>query len=185
MLKTRIIAGVLAVALVMMTSLSTRPVGAASSAAIDRDATAALAKLYAAIPQARTLERQARGILVFPAIVKAGFMFGAQYGEGALRQGNKTTGYYNSIAASYGYQAGLQRFGYAMFFMRDSALQMLDQTGGFEVGVGPSVVVLDAGTAKSITTTTIQADVYAFVFAQAGVMGGVGIQGSKISRIER
>jgi lipid-binding SYLF domain-containing protein len=185
MLTARAIAGVLVVALVMMTSLTTRPVGAASAAAIDRDATATLAKLYAAIPEARTLERHARAVLVFPTIVKAGFMFGAQYGEGVLRQRGKTTGHYNSVAASYGFQAGLQAFGYALFFMRDSALQTLDQTGGFEVGVGPSVVVLDAGSAKSLSTTTMQSDVYAFIFDQAGLMAGVGIQGSKISRIDR
>lgn len=185
MLKARAIAGVLAVALVMTTWLNTRPVGAASAAAIDRDASATLAKLYAAIPEARALERRSTAILVFPAIVKAGFLFGAQYGEGVLRRRGKTIAHYNSVAASYGYQAGLQAFGYALFFMRDSALQTLDQTEGFEVGVGPSVVVLDAGTAKSLSTTTMQSDVYAFIFDQRGLMAGVGIQGSKISRIER
>jgi lipid-binding SYLF domain-containing protein len=185
MLKARAIAGVLVIALVVMTPLNTRPVGAASAAAIDRDATATLAKLYAAIPEARTLERHARAVLVFPTIVKAGFMFGAPYGEGVLRRRGKTTAHYNSIAASDGYEAGLQAFGYALFFMRDSALQTLDQTGGFEVGVGPSVVVLDAGTAKSLSTTTMQSDIYAFTFDRTGRMAGVGIQGSKISRIER
>ena len=185
MFKTRVGASLLALSVVMMTSMNTRPAMAASAVEISRDVNAALAKLYASVPEAKALGTKARAILVFPSIVKAGFMFGAQYGEGALRQRGKTTGYYNTIAASYGYQVGLQAFGYVLFFMRDSALQTLDRSGGFEVGVGPSVVVLDAGAAKALTTTTVQSDVYAIIFDQTGLMAGAGIQGSKISRMDR
>jgi lipid-binding SYLF domain-containing protein len=112
-------------------------------------------------------------------------MFGAQYGEGALLRRGKAVGYYNSIAASYGYQAGVQAFGYALFFMTDAALGYLDKSEGFELGVGPSVVVVDTGTAKAVTTSTIQQDIYAFIFDQKGLMGGMGLQGSKISRIAK
>ena len=112
-------------------------------------------------------------------------MLGAQYGDGALRRQGKTVGYYNTVAASYGYQAGLKAFGYALFFMSDSALKYLDESGGFELGAGPSLVVLDAGQAAALTTTTMQSEIYAVVFDQKGLMGGVGIQGSKISRIDR
>jgi len=168
-----------------MTSTSARPVVAASMPQLDRDVDAALAKLYTGTPGARSLERRAKAILVFPSIVKAGFLFGAQYGDGALRRQGKTVGYYNSVAASYGYQAGLQAFGYLLFFMSDSALRYLDDSGGFALGVGPSVVVLDAGQAAALTTTTMQSEIYAVVFDQKGLMAGVGIQGSKISRIDR
>ena len=80
-------------------------------------------------------------------------------------------------------QAGAQKFGYALFFMNDKALAQLDKADGFEVGVGPSVVVVDQGMAKNATTTTMKDDIYAFVFGQKGLMAGVGLQGNKIKRI--
>jgi lipid-binding SYLF domain-containing protein len=155
----------------------------ADPATNDRDAAAALRSLYATTPAAKTLGSKAKGILVFPKIVKAGFMVGAQYGDGALIKNGKTAGYYNITAGSYGFQAGVQSFGYAMFFMTDDALGYLDRTGGFEVGTGPSVVLVDEGMAKSMTTTTTRSDVYSFIFGQRGLMAGVGLQGSKITKI--
>ena len=185
MLKARLVASLLTLALVTTPTFGTRPAHAASAAEINRDANAALAALYQKVPDAKRFAAKAKGILVFPSIVKAGFLWGAQYGEGALRKGNKTAGYYNTIAASYGLQAGVQSFGYAMFFMTDSALEYLEKSGGFEIGSGPSVVVLDEGAAKAATTTTLQSDVYAFVFSQMGLMAGLGLQGSKISKIDK
>jgi lipid-binding SYLF domain-containing protein len=179
---TRSTAGLLA--LVFVLAVTVRPAGAGSAAEIDRDVDVALAKLYATVPNARHLGNQARAVLVFPSILKAGFLFGAQYGEGALRRKGATAGYYNSVAASYGYQAGAQLFGYALFFMNDSALHYLDTTGGLELGAGPSLVVLDTGAATALTSTTIKHDIYAVFFDQQGLMGGVGLQGSKISRID-
>jgi lipid-binding SYLF domain-containing protein len=184
MVKAAIGAGLLALALAT-TAMQVRPAQAASAAEIERNVDAALAALYDAVPGAQRLGRQARGVLVFPGIVKAGFLFGAQYGEGALRQQGRTTGYYNSVSASYGLQAGVQTFGYALFFMSDSALRYVDNTEGFEIGMGPSVVVLDVGSARALTTTTMQSEIYAFIFDQRGLMAGLGLQGSKISRIEK
>ena len=134
-------------------------------------------------PAARVLGEKAVGILVFPNIVKAGFLFGAQFGEGTLFRGGRKVANYRSVAASYGFQAGVQAFGYAMFFMTNAALDYLDKSGGWELGVGPSIVVIDAGVARNLTTSTIQSDIYAFVFDQKGLMGGIGIQGSKITRV--
>src|SRR5882724_11717560 len=165
--------------------MTARPAVAASRAEINRDVDSALAILYASTPNARHLAGQAKAVLVFPSIVKAGFLFGAQYGEGALRERGKTVGYYNSAAASYGLQAGVQAFGYALFFMSDSALRYLDKSGGFELGSGPSIVILDAGAARALTTTTLQNDMYAIFFDQKGLMAGLGLQGSKISRIDK
>ena len=159
------------------------PALALSRAQLDRDVSAALGDLYANQPAAKLLSQKAKGVLVFPSMVKAGFMFGGQIGEGALRKKGKTVGYYSSVAASYGLQAGIQKFGYALFFMNDRALRQLDDTRGFEIGVGPSVVVVDQGAARSITTTTIRDDVYAFIFDQRGLMAGLGVQGSKITKI--
>jgi lipid-binding SYLF domain-containing protein len=162
-----------------------RPASAASAAELARESGAALNQLYARTASARVLGQKAKGILVFPAIYKAGFMFGGQIGEGALRKNGRVVAYYNSVAASYGFQAGIQKFGYALFFMNDAALEQLDDTHGFELGVGPSVVIVDEGIGKSITSNTITSDVYAFIFDQKGLMAGVGIQGSKITRIDK
>ena len=150
---------------------------------IDDDAAAALRSLYDGSPAARVLGEKAAGILVFPNIVKAGFLFGAQFGEGTLFRGGRKVANYRSVAGSYGFQAGVQTFGYAMFLMTPADVEYLDKSGDWEVGVGPSLVVVDAGVARNLTTTTIQSDIYAFVFDQKGLMAGVGIQGSKITRV--
>ena len=171
----------LLVALVVL--VTAHPVAAGSGAEIDREVDAALVKLYAEMPNLRHLGGRATGVLVFPNVAKAGFLFGAQYGEGALRRHSRTAGYYNTVAASYGFQAGLQVFGYALFFMDEAALQYLDTSGGFELGTGPSVVILDSGAASALSTTTAQRGIYAVIFNAQGLMAGIGLQGSKISRI--
>ncbi len=157
---------------------------AAGRAELERDARQALQSLYAKNTAARLLGEKARAVLVFPTIYKAGFLFGGQIGNGVLEKHGKAAGYYNSVAASYGLQAGIQAFGYALFFMNDAALAYLDKSGGFEIGVGPSIVVVDAGLARTLTSTTITQDVYAFIFDQKGLMAGIGIQGSKITKLD-
>jgi lipid-binding SYLF domain-containing protein len=157
---------------------------AQTAAEIDRDVDNAMQKLYGGSPAAKNLATVAKGILVFPNVVKGGLIVGGQYGKGALRMGGKTAGYYNTAAASYGLQAGVQSFGYAMFFMTDAALNYLKESAGWEVGVGPSIVVVDEGVARSLSTTTAKDDVYVFFFDQKGLMAGLGIQGSKITRIQ-
>ena len=114
---------------------------------------------------------------------KAGLGIGGQFGEGALFKGGKAIAFYNTTGVSTGLQAGAQQFGYALFFMNANAVAQLDKTEGFEVGVGPSVVVMDEGKAKSTTTTTMKDDIYAFIFGQKGLMAGLGVQGNKITKI--
>lgn len=156
---------------------------AASASAIDRDATAALNKLYKHTPGAKALADKAVAVLVFPSIVKGGFIIAGQFGDGALRKKGKTVAYYRSLAASYGFQAGIQAYGYVLFFMDDASVQYLESSEGWELGTGPSLVVLDEGFGKAFTTTTLRSGVYAFIFDQKGLMGGIGIQGSKITKI--
>ena len=151
---------------------------------LDRAAQNALGRLTASNPAARQLNQKALAVLVFPKIVKVGFLLGGAYGEGALRQGGRTVGYFNSAAASYGLQAGAQWFGYALFFMNADALKYLDSSAGWEIGSGPSVVIVDAGVAKKFSSTTLTQDVYAFIFNQKGLMAGLGLEGSKITRIQ-
>ncbi len=183
--RVRIIGAAIIIAMAAAALLRPHPVMAASASEINRDADAALKNLYDSEPAARQLAAKAKGILVFPGIIKAGFIVGGHYGEGALRKGDKTVGYYNTVAASYGLQAGAQSFGYALMFMDDASLKHLEESHGWEVGVGPSIVIVDQGIAKSLTTTTVQKGVYAFFFAQKGLMAGLGLQGSKISKIDK
>jgi lipid-binding SYLF domain-containing protein len=153
-------------------------------AADDADmASAALADLYAESDSARILGESAKGILVFPSIVKGGFLVGGQYGEGGLFVDGKQIGRYNTVQLSYGLQAGLQKYGYALFFMTDDALNWVQSAQGWELGVGPTIVVIDEGAGKNLSSTTLKSDVYAFFFSQKGLMGGMGVQGTKISKI--
>jgi len=154
-----------------------------SAAEIDRGATQALNTLLKSSPAAVTLAKSAKAILIYPEILKAGMGFGGQHGEGALRKQGKTVAYYSTVAASYGLQLGAQKFGFVMFFMNNNALKYLNKSDGWEVGVGPSIVMVDEGMAKTMSSTTTTEDVYVFTFSQKGLMAGAGIQGSKITQI--
>lgn len=155
---------------------------AEGAAELEREANAALEHLYATTPAARTLGAEAKGILVFPQVGKIGFIFAGEFGVGALFRNRSTAGFYNISEVSAGYQAGVEKFSYALFFMTDEALAYLDKTEGFSLGAGPSLTVVDKGFASSFTTTTIRDDVYAFSFGEVGLMGGISLKGSKITR---
>ncbi len=149
---------------------------------------AAIAQLLETSPAAKRLASSAKGALVFPNIVKAGFLVGVQYGEGALVRAKQGGGYYiasyyNITYASYGLQAGVQTFGYVMALMTDAAVGNVEFGQRWKLGVGPSIVVVDSGLAKTLTTETAKNDVYAFTFCQSGLMAGMGLQGTKITRL--
>lgn len=165
--------------------LNINKAGAATADQLTRNSQAALKKLYEKSPAAKTLAEKAKGILVFPALTKAGLIVGGQYGEGALLKGGEVVGYYNTVQLSYGLQAGIQKYGYALFFMSDSALKWIDKSDGWEIGVGPTITVVDVGAGKALTTTTAQSDIYAFFFDQKGLMAGLGLQGTKITKIKK
>src|SRR4029453_19337319 len=120
----------------VLAALSTPAARAESGPELQRNAAAALKRLYASDSSARLLGGKARAILVFPSILKAGFLFGGQIGEGVLLRSGRADGYYNSVAASYGLQAGVQVFGYALFFMNQDALTYLNDSNGWEMGSG-------------------------------------------------
>lgn len=162
-----------------------RLAGAAEQSLLEQDSRAALQSLYSGSPGAKALGEKARGILVFPNIVKAGFVVGAQSGDGVLLTQGKMAGYYNTAAVSVGLQAGAQSFGYVLFFMSDKVLNDFRNSKNFQIGVGPSIVIVDAGAAKDLNTLTAKADVYAMIFDQKGLMAGAGLQGSKITKINR
>jgi lipid-binding SYLF domain-containing protein len=157
--------------------------GKTAAAELTKDSQAKLAELTSQVPLAKALSAKAFAVVVFPSVKKAGLGIGGQYGEGTLLKAGKATAYYKTTGASFGLQAGGQQYGYAMFFMNANALAQLDKADGFEVGIGPSVVLVDEGMAKTTTTTTLKDDIYAFVFGQKGLMAGLGIQGNKITKI--
>lgn len=156
---------------------------AESAAELRRSGQRALHQLYASTPAAEALGARAAGVLVFPEILKGGFLVGLQYGEGVLFKRGAVAGYYRTSSGSFGFQAGAQKFGYALIFMTDEDLSYLDRSGGWELGVGPSITVVDQGVARSLSTTTLQKGMYAFFFEQRGLMAGVSLQGTKITRI--
>jgi len=155
----------------------------ADASKLDRSADAALEHLYQTNPVARVLAEKSRAVLVFPSIVKAGLVFGAGYGEGELKQGSSVDGYYNSFSGSWGLQAGAQSYGYVVFLMNRKAVDYVHDTHGWEIGVGPTVVVVNEGVAKNLSTSTLKDDAYAVIFDQQGLMASVSIEGTKISRI--
>ncbi len=145
----------------------------------------ALNELYAVTPKARELRDKAQAILVFPDILKAGLIVGGSGGNGVLfSPDGRVMGYYNVASVSYGLQLGAQTFSEAMFLMKPEALSYLDSSDGWSIGAGPSVVVVDEGMGKDLSSTTLRSDIYAFVYGQEGLMGGIGVQGQKITKLD-
>lgn len=150
---------------------------------LEQESRAALTSLYSASPGAKALGERAKAILIFPNITKAGLIVGGQGGEGVLLVNGEVAAHYNTGAVSIGMQAGMQTFGYAMFFMSDKVLSDFRSSRNFQIGVGPSVVVLDTGAGKDINTLTAKSDIYATIFDQTGLMAGASVQGSKITKL--
>ncbi len=149
------------------------------------DSKQALAILVKANPIAAVMSKKAKATLIFPNVVKAGLIFGGAYGEGVLLKGAQFDGYFNSVTVSFGWQAGAQSYGYVVFLMSEKAIQYVRDTHGLEIGVGPTVVMVDEGSAKNLTSSTLKHDAYAFIFDQQGLMASLSIEGTKISRIKK
>ena len=165
------LAAALAVPMTMATHQSAQAASTAEELNVDADQ--ALHALYKTNPVAADIGKQARAVLVFPNIVKAGLIFGGAYGEGELKEGGKVANYYNSVSGSWGLQAGAQSYGYVVFLMNQKAVDYLNRSQGWEIGVGPTVVIVNEGVAKNLSSTTLKDDAYAFIFDQKGLMAGV------------
>jgi len=177
-LKSVLLAAVATLALVGL-----RP-ALAQGSVLEADAGAALKHLYATSPSAKALSETAVGVLVFPSVTRLGFIVGAQGGDGVLYQKGKVAGHYNTGALSVGLQAGIQSYGYALFFMTKEDLSYLKNTKGWSIGAGPTVVIADAGAAKDVSTLTGQKGVYGFIFDQKGLMAGMALTGQKITKLK-
>ena len=146
-------------------------------------ASVTLDRLSASQPEAASVISEAQALLIFPEIIKGGLVIGAASGDGVWQAGGATQGYYRSTAVSYGLQAGVTSFGYVMAFMDQASIDYVQNSDGWEVGIGPVVTVADEGFAKKYTTTTLNEGVVVFFVDQAGFFAGAGIEGTNITRL--
>lgn len=174
-----------------LTALAVPPAGRAAAAVttaaeLNGEARQSLDTLYKLDPTAAALAGKAKAILVFPMISKAGLIFGGSYGEGVLLRGDEARDYYNSVTGSYGVStplpAGAHSYGYAVFLMTDTALNYLNRSEGWEFGTGPTVVLIDGGAAQA---AALNGDAYAFIYGPQGLMAGIALDGTKVSRIRK
>ncbi|MGF1477585.1 MAG: YSC84-related protein [Geminicoccaceae bacterium] len=154
------------------------------AANIDAEVDAALAQLFNEVPAAQSIADQAEGVLIFPSVVKGSFIFGAEYGEGALRVNGQTVNYYNTAGGSVGFQAGAQSRSEAIFFLSQEALDSFRSSQGFEAGVDGTITVLDRGAAAKADTTNINNPIVAFIYGAQGLMAGVSLEGAKFTKLD-
>jgi lipid-binding SYLF domain-containing protein len=145
---------------------------------------AALKRFYAEVPAGADAARSAKGVLVFPNVVKAGFGIGGEYGAGALRIDGASVDYYSTTAASVGLQIGAEQKTIVLCFMTDEALAAFRKSNGFEVGVDGSVAIIDSGAGGAIGNTMAKGSVIGFVFGRSGLMANISLEGAKISKIQ-
>ncbi len=175
------------ISLVVVASLAIQSVQRAkaeTAESLKADATQALTELYESSTDTRKIGTIARAVLVFPEVKKIGLLAGFSYGKGVMFKNGEAVNFYSSKGVSWGMQAGGQRFGYALFFMSDEAVDYLDRSNGWEIGAGPSVTVGDNGISKKVSTTTFKSDIHTVVFNQQGLMAGMGVEGNKITRLK-
>lgn len=151
---------------------------------INTNADQALSRLYVAAPGSRELVAKARGVLVFPSVLAAGFVVGGQYGEGALRVNGETTGYYSTTSASVGLQIGAQSKAIIILFMTQDALDKFRATKGWSVGGDASVAVLKVGANGAIDSNSVRAPIDAFVLSNGGLMANLSLEGTKVNRLD-
>jgi len=183
MVRARALKRLCLATIVAFAHLSASPAAAASARDIDRKVDVAIERFHDEVGGGREFAAAAKGILVFPTVVKAGFGIGGEYGTGALRIEGKTKDYYSTTAASVGFQIGAQTKTIILCFMTDAALSSFLESRGWEVGVDGSVVLADVGAGGSLDTTTAPAPVVGFVFGQSGLMANISLEGAKITKI--
>ncbi|CAM2138622.1 MULTISPECIES: YSC84-related protein [Paraburkholderia] len=151
---------------------------------IDASVDNAMTKLYSTVPGSRELIAKSRGVLVFPSVLQAGFIVGAQYGEGALRVGGSTSGYYSTVSGSFGLQAGAQSKAIIFAFMTQESLEKFRATDGWAAGADASVALVTIGANGAVDTNTATHPVEVFVMTNAGLMADVSLAGTKVSRLK-
>ena len=158
--------------------------GAAKRREVDTAVDTALSQLYASVPGSRELAANARGVLIFPKIVSAGFVVGGSYGEGALRKSGGHAGYYRVTGASVGFLAGAESHALYLLFMTVDAMNKFEASSGWTAGADASVVMARMGASASIDTATAQAPIIGFMRSNAGLMANLSVDGTKFTKIE-
>ena len=188
MLKTTVALAFGGLALAGCTTSSGTPDNASTNMSkrqsIDASVDGTMSRLFQTVPGSRELVSKARGVLVFPSVLQAGFIVGGQYGEGALRVGGSTVGYYSTVSGSFGLTAGAQSKAIIFLFMTQDALDKFRNTDGWSAGGDASVALVKMGANGSIDTTTATAPVEVFVMTNTGLMGDISINGTKVSRLK-
>jgi lipid-binding SYLF domain-containing protein len=158
---------------------------AASPTEIDIAVDGGLAKFKKEVAGGAEFLDKAKGYLVFPKVTKAGLVVGGEYGEGALRIDGKTEDYYNIASASFGLQIGAQQYAIVMVFLQDDAMKKFRESKGWEAGVDGSVAIAKWGAGEDINTQNFKDPIVGFVFGNKGLMAGVSIEGSKITKLDK
>lgn len=158
---------------------------AASAAEINAGADTTLERFYTHVTDGKKLAQRAKGVLVFPGIFKAGLGLGGEYGEGALRIKGKTVDYYNTAAASIGFQLGVEKKSIVILFMEEGALSKFRNSSGWKAGVDASIAVITIGAGGAMDTSKLDQPILAFVFNQKGLMYNLTLEGAKFSKISR
>jgi lipid-binding SYLF domain-containing protein len=171
--------------LVCLTAVALASAYAAPAKDLDAAAAAALKKLYAEAPATKALGDKGKAVIVFPEIYKAALLGGGQSGKGAMFQDGRIVGHYSIRGLAAGLEAGAQRYSYALFLMTDEAVERLKRSEGFKIGVEPNIVMLNTGAGANVSTATAHRDVYAYVFDTHGLMGGISLQGLKITKLSK
>ena len=157
---------------------------ASKRAGIDSSVDAALSNLYASVPGSQDVVRRGAGVLVFPNIAKAGFIVGGATGDGALRVGGRSTGYYNTSGLSFGLQAGAETHSLAFVFMTPDALRHFQSSDGWDAGADASVAVVKVGGGGKLDASQMTKPVQVFVFGNKGLMGSLSLEGTKITKLK-
>ncbi len=174
-----------AIAAILFACLGSRPALGASAVEIDIEVDAALDRFREDVSGGQRFLARAKGVLVFPKVIKAGFGIGAEYGEGALRIGGKSVGYYNTVAASIGLQLGGQIKTVVLVFLDEQALGNFRRSEGWKVGVDGSVAFVKWGVGEDINSLDISDPIVGFVFGNKGLMYNLTLEGSKISKLNK
>ncbi len=180
-------AGILAGLAIMMTftGIGTGTARAATALQINTDVDAALERFYQQVGDGKKAAQEAKGVLVFPAVYKAGFIFGGEYGEGALRINGKTVDYYSTAAGSFGFQIGAQKKTIILLFMQDEVLDRLRQSSNWKAGADASVAVIAIGAGGSIDSQKVNEPIIAFIIDQKGLMYNLTLEGTKFTKLDK
>jgi lipid-binding SYLF domain-containing protein len=187
-MNKRIILSVMAIFLVLAFGCTTTGMNSGDPdtrrRAIDADVDNALARLFGQVEGSEQLVDRAKGVLVFPSVLEAGFMVGASRGQGALRVGGKTISYHATTSGSFGLQAGAQSTAVFLLYMTDEALNRFRNSSGWKVGADASVTLLSVGASAQVTTVTAQQPIIGYVLSNRGLMAGVSLDGARITRLD-